>query len=185
MILKIFLWASFVGIIAFFSHKQLSTQVVSFDQTIFIPGSSKLVVYEYFKDVQNSMKSIQNGDTVSGVVYIPGEGGEPDKIKFNRLERFSIQGLYEQILESPCIAKLFPNVPKIQLQLNFFEGLIHGTVNIVFREGSQNGLPGTVVTQYFEIVTPNFFSKFIQDNTKSTYQVFLQNAKRHLQDRET
>jgi hypothetical protein len=118
-------------------------------------------------------------------VYIPGEEGEPDKIKFNRLERFSIQGLYEQILESPCIAKLFPNVPKIQLQLNFFEGLIHGTVNIVFREGSQNGLPGTVVTQYFEIVTPNFFSKFIQDNTKSTYQVFLQNAKRHLQDRET
>jgi hypothetical protein len=63
MILKIFLWASFVGIIAFFSHKQLSTQVVSFDQTTFIPGSSKLVVYEYFKDVQNSMKSIQNGDT--------------------------------------------------------------------------------------------------------------------------
>jgi hypothetical protein len=63
MILKVFLWAGFVGIIAFFSHKQLSTVVVSFEQTIFIPNTSKLDVYEYFKDVQNSMKSLQNGDT--------------------------------------------------------------------------------------------------------------------------
>jgi hypothetical protein len=63
MILKLFLWACFVCIIAFFSHKQLSMQVVSFEQTIFIPGNSKLDVYEYFKDVQTSMKNIQNGDT--------------------------------------------------------------------------------------------------------------------------
>ena len=63
MILRIFLWASFVGILAFLLHKQLSTQVVSFEQTVFIPGSSKIDAYEYFKDVQNSMKSVQNGDT--------------------------------------------------------------------------------------------------------------------------
>jgi hypothetical protein len=134
--------------------------------------------------MHNSLPLIFNF-SVSDVVYIPGDGGEPDKIKFNRLEKFSIQGLYEQILESPCLAKLFPNIPKIQLELNFFEGLIYGTVNIVFRDGSQNGQTGTVVTQYFEIVTPNFFAKFIQDNTKSAYKVFLQNAQRHLQDRET
>lgn len=63
MIFKVFLWASFVGIIAFFVHKQLSIQVVTFEQTVFIPGSTKIAVYEYFKDVRNSMRSVQNGDT--------------------------------------------------------------------------------------------------------------------------
>ena len=85
------------------------------------------------------------------------------------------------MLESQCLAKLYPNSPKILLEVNLFEGLIYGTVNIVFRDGSHNGQTGTVATQYFEIVTPNFFAKFIQDNTKATYKVFLQNAKTHLQ----
>lgn len=131
------------------------------------------------------MKYFNQFSSVSDVVHIPGNDKEPDKIKFNRFEKFSIQGLYEQVLKSPCQAKLYPNIPKIQLELNFLEGLIYGTVNIVFRDGSRNGLAGTVVTQYFEILTPSFFSKFIQDNTKSTHKIFLQNAKIHLQDRET
>ena len=62
MLLKIFLWTSFVGILAFFAHKHLSTQVVTFEQTIFIPGASKKDVYEYFKHVRISMESVQNGD---------------------------------------------------------------------------------------------------------------------------
>lgn len=118
-------------------------------------------------------------------MYIPGEAQEPDKIKFNRLEKFSIQGLYEQTLESPCVAKLFPNIPKIQLEINFFEGLIHGTISMVFHEGSENGQTGTVVKQYFEIFTPNFFSKFIEDNTKATYKMFLKNAQKYLQEVQT
>ena len=185
MILKVFLWACFVCILAFSLQKQLSTQVVSFEQTIFIPGHSKLDVYEYFKDVQTSMNSIQNGNTVSDVIYIPGNGGEPDKIKFTRLEKFFIQGLYEQILESPCLAKLFPNIPKIQLDINLFEGLTYGTVNIIFRDGSQNGQTGTVVTEYFEIITPYFFAKFVEENTKTTHRIFLQNSQRYFQNKET
>lgn len=63
MILKVFLWAAFFAILAFFSHRHLSTQVVHFEQKIFIAGTSKMDAYEYFKDVRNSMKSVQNGDT--------------------------------------------------------------------------------------------------------------------------
>lgn len=115
-------------------------------------------------------------------MYIPGVGGEADRIKFNQLETFSIQGLYEQILESPCIAKLYPDTPKIQLELNLFEGLMIGTVNILFKEDSKDGNTGTTVTQYFELVTPNFFANFIEAHTKSRYKVFLEHAQTRLQD---
>ena len=123
--------------------------------------------------------------SVANVVHIPGDGEEPDKIKFKRLEKFSIQGLYEQILESPCIIKLFPNVPKIQLEVDFFEGLIFGTINIVFKSGSHNGQPGTIVTEYFEIITPSFFASFIQDNTRATHKLFLHKAQKYFQDKDS
>lgn len=99
------------------------------------------------------------------------------------MEKFSIQGLYEQVLETPCVASLFPSIPKIQLDINLFEGLIKGTVNIVFKDASNEGKPGTLLIEYFEIVTPNFFAKFTKEGTKSAHKLFLENAKSHFKDR--
>ena len=121
--------------------------------------------------------------SVTDVVHILGDDEKPDQIRFNHLEKVSIQGVYEQVLETPCVASLFPSIPKIQLDINVFDGLITGTVNMIFKDGSQNGKPGTFLTAYFEIVTPYFFAKFTKEGTKATNKLFLENAKLHFKDR--
>lgn len=120
---------------------------------------------------------------MTDVIYIVGDDDKPDQIKFNHLEKVSIQGVYEQVLETPCVASLFPSIPKIQLDIKLFDGLIHGTVNIIFKDGSHDGKPGTILTEYFEIVTPYFFAKFTKEGTKSAHKMFLENAKLHFKDR--
>lgn len=183
MLLKVFLWASFFAIIAFFTYKQSSTEVITFEESIFIPGASKLEVFDFIKDVKVSMRGHHSSQSVTDVIHIIGDDDKPDQIKFNHLEKVSIQGLYEQVLETPCIASLFPLIPKIQLDQYLFDGLIHGTVTIIFKDGSKDGKTGTLLMEYFEIVTPYFFAKFTKEGSKSANKLFLENAKLHFKDR--
>ena len=37
-------------------HKQISTEVIAFEEKIFIPGVSKNEVYDFIKNVEVSMK---------------------------------------------------------------------------------------------------------------------------------